>query len=89
MTDDAPATKRDIAELKQSIEGNAQAIGRVDARFDKFEQRMTWELAHAASAITETIGSQIRALDDRYRDVPGRVTRLEERVDRLERAGDE
>ncbi len=79
MSDDAPATKGDLKELRDELRGEIRHAARAT------EKRLSWEIAHAASSITEAMADQIRALDDRYRDVPGRVSRLEARVDRLER----
>jgi hypothetical protein len=48
------------------------------------ESRIMGEMARSANIVIETITDRMRAMDDRYRDLPGRVSLLEQRVDRLE-----
>jgi len=50
-----------------------------------FENRLCREMATWSNTIIDTVSNQILAFDDRYRDVPERLSRLELRVDRLER----
>jgi hypothetical protein len=52
----------------------------VDARIDVLEVRLSQELAQHANAIIEAVRVQIAAVDEKYADIPGRVTALEQRV---------
>jgi hypothetical protein len=58
-------------------------IDGLERRFDVFEgmeQRLLAELARHARAIQESMSAQISAIDDKYADLPRRVTRLETEV---------
>lgn len=78
----------------QAMEGRlnhaiADSANRVLGVVATTESRMMLELgrqmASYANTIIETVTYRIRATDDRYRDLPGRVSLLEDRVARLER----
>jgi len=59
-------------ELRESLELWAGALeARLQAHFGA-------ELARHSAAIIEAVTSQIRALDDKYKDLPPRVSRLED-----------
>jgi hypothetical protein len=58
-------------------------IDGLERRFDVFEgmeQRLLAELARHARAIQESMSAQISAIDEKYADLPPRVTRLEAEV---------
>ena len=42
------------------------------------EKRLSWEIGHGINAIGEMVRDQIRVIDEKYADLPGRVGRLEE-----------
>jgi len=52
----------------------------IDQRFDVIDKRfddLRVDLARHANAIQENVAQQIRAIDDKYKDLPGRVAALE------------
>jgi chaperonin cofactor prefoldin len=53
---------------------------RMSQRFDSFEQRLLSEFARHANAVQETLSTQISVIDDKYVDLPPRVSRLENAV---------
>jgi hypothetical protein len=55
-------------------------VGAVLARIRDSEQRLLGELAQHAGAIQEVLSKQISAIDDKYRELPDRVFRLEAEV---------
>jgi hypothetical protein len=50
---------------------------RMFARIELGEQRMFAEFARHTKALQESMAAQISAIDDKYRDLPGRVSQLE------------
>ena len=94
---DAPVTRRELREeldqrfgelhkflaaLISKLDARFEAI---DARFEETETRMSAEMARHARAIEESVRTQIVALDDKYKDLPARVSALEARPRRRSR----
>ena len=71
------ATKAELENLATKAE---LWWGALLARIDSGEQRMLTELARHARAIQETISTQVSVIDEKYADLPGRVSRLEAAV---------
>jgi len=55
-------------------------------RMDGFEQRLLTELARHTGAIYEAMSAQISVMDDKYADLPARVSQLEVTVFRPRRS---
>ena len=59
------------------------AVARLNARLDKQAQLLAdlpLELARHVCAVQENLSSQVVVLDDKYKGLPPRVTRLERKV---------
>jgi hypothetical protein len=54
--------------------------GALLARIELGEQRMFTELARHTRAIQESLATQISAIDDKYNNLPARVSQLEATV---------
>lgn len=57
-----------------------ERFAKIDERFERMECRfdeLKVDLARHANAIQENVAQQIRAIDDKYKDLPGRVAVLE------------
>ena len=80
--DDQPATKGDLRELGARFRGDLATKN--DLR--ELEARLTLEIGKAVNAVAEIIGSNARVVDERYKDLPGRVSAMEQRLE--EHAGD-
>jgi len=82
--DDAPVTRRYLRESLEIWAGaleaklEAKLDAKLDARFAVFEHRMSAELARHTKAILEALTTQIGVVDDKYKDLPPRVSRLED-----------
>jgi len=91
-----PVTRGELKEELGSLESRFdQKLGSLESRFDQkldlwggallaritdSERRLLDELARHAGAIQETLTKHILAIDDKYRDLPDRVRRLEAKV---------
>jgi hypothetical protein len=65
----------------QKLRTGLEAWGNVLlARIDASEQRLLTELARHTKAIHESMATQISIIDEKYADLPGRVSRLETKV---------
>jgi hypothetical protein len=65
----------------QKLRTGLEAWGNVLlARIDASEQRLLTELARHTKAIHESMAAQISIIDEKYADLPGRVSRLEAKV---------
>jgi hypothetical protein len=53
---------------------------RMIERMESLEQRLLMELARHTRAITESVSMQISVIDEKYADLPPRVSRLEDEV---------
>jgi len=53
---------------------------RMIERMDSLEQRLLAELARHTKAISESLWAQIAVIDEKYADLPPRVTKLEAKV---------
>src|SRR5690348_6910066 len=56
------------------------AMATISVAFTDQERRLSGELARHTKAIMEYVGTLIRAIDDEYKDLPGRVAALEAKV---------
>jgi hypothetical protein len=87
-----PVTRRELTEELGKFEGKVDAkLARLDAkidavcgallsRMDAMMSEMRAEMARQTKAAMEWALEQFRAVDDRYADLPRRVTRLEGKV---------
>jgi hypothetical protein len=66
--------------IEQRFNGIEQRFDGFEQRFDGFEQRLLTELARHTRAISESMSMQISVIDERYADLPPRVSRLEAEV---------
>ena len=84
------ATKAEITQLATKAElelwGGA-LLARVLERIDRSEQRLLAELARHTRASAEDLSTQISVIDEKYADLPLRVSKLETKVLRTKRAG--
>ena len=55
-------------------------MARMDTQLEGLRRDLQSDFARHANAIFESAQAMIRALDDRYTDLPGRVTKLESRL---------
>jgi hypothetical protein len=72
-----------MARIEAGEQRLAQRIDGLERRFDVFdgmEQRLLAELARHTRAIQESMSAQSSAIDEKYADLPRRVTRLEAEV---------
>jgi len=88
------ATKAELAQLATKVEleiwggallariasGEQRLLDRMIERIDASEQRLLMELARHTRAIQETLSGQISIVDEKYADLPARVSRLETKV---------
>jgi len=84
------ATKAELAQLATKAElelwGGA-LLARLLERIDRSEQRLLAELARHTRASYEDMSTQISVIDEKYADLPPRVSKLETTVLRSKRAG--
>ncbi len=82
------ATKADIAQLATKAEleiwGGA-LLARIETRIECSEQRLLKELARHTKAIEEAMSTQISVIDEKYADLPARMSRLETAMFRRKR----
>ncbi|TMQ06140.1 MAG: hypothetical protein E6J90_47190 [Deltaproteobacteria bacterium] len=73
-----------LARFESSERKLTQLIERSEQRFQEglagVEQRLSAELASHVKAVQESAATMIAGLDDKYKDLPGRVNRLETTV---------
>lgn len=79
-------------ELKQELAvdiANAMndTVETLQQSIDRLGDRLSAELARSSRAVAEEGRREIGALDDRYRDLPGRVALLERELDEHRRDG--
>lgn len=67
--------------LKRIESGEQRMIDRIVA----FERQLQLDLAHHANALHEAMAKMVSAIDDKYSDLPRRVSRLEGEVFRTRR----
>jgi len=79
------ATKAEIAQLATKAELEHWG-GALLARIDRSEQRLLAELARHTRASAEDLSTQISVIDEKYADLPLRVSKLETKVLRTKRA---
>jgi hypothetical protein len=56
-------------------------IARMDDQQQRFEHRMLTEMARLFRAMEESLVSRISIIDEKYKDLPGRVQRVETVLD--------
>ena len=89
------ASKDELGQVVQVIAQQHETLLRaIDQRFGQFEQlsaeRHEWllgEIARSARVAAEEHRRELGVLDDRYRELPGRVTTLERELDEHRRDG--
>jgi hypothetical protein len=59
-------------------------MARMDTQLEGLRRDLQTDFARHANAIFEAAQAMIRAIDDKYTDLPGRVSRLESRLPDLE-----
>jgi hypothetical protein len=64
--------------LLARIDAVSARVDTLTARVEAGEQRILAELARHAGAIQEAVSRQISAIDEKYADLPARVSKLEE-----------
>ena len=77
-----------LEKLEERIDGKLEKLetridtwgGALVARIDASEQRVLTELARYVKAMQETLLVQVSVVDEQYKDLPGRVNRLEAAV---------
>ena len=69
------ATKADLERFATKLD-----LERFEARFREFEARLFAELARHSLASRESMSTEVAVVDDKYKDLPERVTRLEAAV---------
>jgi hypothetical protein len=83
---DAPVTRR---EMHEALETWAAVIidklttsltTSLTAKMTAMEERLMTALGRATRASEEELTTRVRVVDDQYRDLPARVTRLEAKV---------
>jgi hypothetical protein len=81
------ATKAEIAQLATKVELElwggallARLEGVLRARFDAFEHRVLADLARHTNAAFESMSTHMSVIDEKYNDLPPRVSRLEGKV---------
>lgn len=86
--DPEPATRGDIADLRDQTQGMMRLImdrfDAADRRFDKLDAKLlqlraelSAEFAQHARAITDELRGHISLVDEKHNDLPRRVTKLE------------
>ena len=71
------ASKDDLAALEQRLE--TRILG-VETKMGEMENRLLREIGQALNVAVEQIGAKVSVLDDKYKDLPGRVAVLERDV---------
>ena len=86
---DAPVTRRELHEALDNWNGAmirqlTAALSAMEARLttkaEQMEQRLLAELARHTSAANEEMRGNVAVVDEQYKDLPARVTRLEAKV---------
>jgi hypothetical protein len=89
---DEPATRRDLKDLRTELENhptrrdlrdalaNHPTHAQLDASLRQVMLHIEATVARHANAILEAVRDMVRGLDDQYRDLPARVTKLEAAV---------
>jgi uncharacterized protein YhaN len=76
--DEQPATKGD---LKNGMKEMRSEMKEMRSEMKAMERRMVDDLVAAIKANNEELMRQMAAFDDRYRDLPGRMTTVERELD--------
>ncbi len=79
---DAPATKRDLYELRTELRTALQTEFRAELRTAL--ERHSADLIHLMRSLNEDLFTRVKALFDPYNDLPRRMTDAEARLDALE-----
>jgi hypothetical protein len=78
--DNEPATKGDLKILRSQIDGRIDGL---EKRMDDLKVELLTEIGravqHSVNVVLEQFTGHIRAVDEKYQDLPGRVAALEER----------
>ena len=81
------ATKAELAQAIAPLATKAELelwggalMARLDGAIQHLHRELQADLARHANALPEWLGSMLRAHDEKYTDLPGRVSRLESAV---------
>lgn len=79
---DKPVTKRELHEALEIWGGalEARLDAKIDSKLDAMGARLSAELAQHTNRILDTMYEVTGAIDEKYSDLPARVTRLEAKV---------
>ena len=90
---DAPVTRRELHEAldlwsgainartaAEIAESEKRVLGAVQIMFEASEQRLLRELRSQTQGSEDELASRLVAVDQQYKDLPARVTRLEAKV---------
>ena len=87
---DAPVTRRELHEaleiwggaLTRQITANVtrEVIGQVKGLIEDSEKRLTQEVRGQVGGSADELAVRLRVIDDKYADMPDRVSRLEAKV---------
>lgn len=73
--------RAELATFEQKLDQKLEIwAGALRAHIAESERRLLAELARHYKAIQEALSKQISVIDDKYRDLPARVRKLEARV---------
>ena len=61
-------------------ESEKRVLGAVQLMFETWEQRLLYELRSQTKSSETELATRLVAVDDQYKDLPARVTRLEAKV---------
>jgi regulator of replication initiation timing len=75
---DVSELKTDVSTLKTDVSTLKIEMTKLKIEMPAMEQRLTIELARHANAIQENVAVQISVIDEKYADMPGRMTALEQ-----------
>jgi chromosome segregation ATPase len=72
-----------ITESEKRFDGLEKRFDGLETRFVESEERLLAELARHARAIQESFAMQISVVDEKYKDLPARMNRVEAEVEAL------
>jgi hypothetical protein len=86
--DDQPATRGDLRQLETRLRSDLASKddvrrlgedlpGELNVKLSAMEHRLTLEIGRAVNVVAEIIGSNARAVDEKYKDLPNRVAAVE------------
>jgi hypothetical protein len=84
--EDQPATKRELREVESRLldamnQQEKRITVTVATEMARQADVIATEMARQANTIIEQIGAKIGVVDEKYQDLPGRVARVEQRLE--------